>query len=54
MEDVRFMMVECNQLLDELQFQLNRAQKIMRQFAKIHSVFHVSLLKRSVGPFTSS
>jgi len=32
-EDVRLMMAECNQVLDELQFQLNRAQNIMRQSA---------------------
>jgi len=32
-EEVWLMMVECNQVLDELQFQLNKAQNIMRQFA---------------------
>jgi len=32
-EDVRLMMAERNQVLDELQFQLNRAQNIKRQSA---------------------
>jgi len=33
MEEVKILLAERNQLLDELHFQLNRAQKVMKQQA---------------------